>query len=227
MPEPLPKENFEDDIHQGVRCALSTIPFVGGTAVEIFNRILAPPIQRRRDEWLNDLADRITKMEQEKRLDIEVLINNDEFVSTIIQASQTAVRNHQREKLEALRNAVLNTALNQAPDDTMREMFLSFIDSFTVRHLLVLKILNEGDRRGGQRSHVVTSISSITKKAIELDSKLGNEQSFIEIVVEDLCRRGLIFWNPTVGAIYIKDDVTQVTEIGRAFIRFISDPPEN
>ena len=46
--------------------------------------------------------------------------NDDEFVSAIQHATQIAVRTHQAEKLEALRNAVLNVAAGTAPGDDLQ-----------------------------------------------------------------------------------------------------------
>ena len=51
-------------------------------------------------------------------------------MSVVLQATQAALRTHQAEKLEALRNAVLNVAAGKGPSDDMQMVFLSFIDSF-------------------------------------------------------------------------------------------------
>jgi hypothetical protein len=49
-------------------------------------------------------------------------------------ASQAALRNSQKEKLTALRNAVLNAALPNPPEESIQQMFVNFIDSLTVWH---------------------------------------------------------------------------------------------
>ena len=46
-------------------------------------------------------------------------------------ATQIAIRNHQRKKLEALRNAVLNSALVNASEEDIQLMFLNFIEYLT------------------------------------------------------------------------------------------------
>jgi hypothetical protein len=45
------------------------------------------------------------------------LPENQEFVSTLFQASAIALREHRREKLGALRNPVLNTAITTSGDE--------------------------------------------------------------------------------------------------------------
>jgi hypothetical protein len=56
-------------------------------------------------------------------------------------ATQAAIRNHQKEKLEALRNAVLNSAEKNALDEDIKLMFVSLIDTFTPWHLRILSSL--------------------------------------------------------------------------------------
>jgi hypothetical protein len=87
--------------------------------------------------------ERVVKLERESRLRIDDLRENEEFVSTVVQACHIAARSHQREKADALRNAVLNAAIGAAPEDSKREMFLEFVDTFTVWHLKVLAFLNK------------------------------------------------------------------------------------
>ena len=52
------------------------------------------------------------------------LQENEKFFTTLVHASNTAIRNHEEEKLNALRNAVLNSALPGAPSDTMQRAIL-------------------------------------------------------------------------------------------------------
>lgn len=97
---------------------LSAIPFVGGTAAEFLGLYLAAPVAHRRDAWLQDLAIRLGELEgQISGFHLDTLADNEQFVSATLQATQAALRTHQKEKLEALRNAVLNTAVNQEPED--------------------------------------------------------------------------------------------------------------
>jgi hypothetical protein len=49
---------------------------------------------------LKDLADAIERLEQRKLLNPEELVRNDLFVTAVVQATRTAINNHQREKLE-------------------------------------------------------------------------------------------------------------------------------
>src|SRR5260370_7181085 len=48
------------------------------------------------------------------------------------------MRSHQREKLQALRNAVLNVAAGTAPDENLQLVFLNYLDTLTPLHLTLL-----------------------------------------------------------------------------------------
>jgi hypothetical protein len=213
-----PHESMADHIHLGARMALSAIPGFGGPALELFNRLIAPPIQRRRDAWLTDLAGRFKELEEKERLCLQDLVKSEEFISTLMQASMAAVRNHQREKLEALRNAVLNTALGETPEDSKRELFLTFVDSFTVWHLRILQEFLRHDHE------VKTSVNDITELAQNLIPEIRGQPALADVVVDDLCRKGLLFWNRQLGATYIRPGTTQVTKLGLDFLRFVSQP---
>ncbi len=224
MSDPLPEKSLGDHLHLMLRAGISAIPALGGPALELFNAVIAPPIERRRNAWMNNLADRLRELEQENRLKIDDLAGNEEFISAVLQASTSALRNHQEEKIEALRNAVLNSALGQSPEDAKREMFLAFVDQFTVWHLRTLHELSKSARHLGHGIVPKTSIDEIAKVAMERVPGLRGQQALAETVVEDLCRKGLIFWSGGAYSTFIPLGTQQVSELGQEFLRFISEP---
>ncbi|HET7057475.1 MAG TPA: hypothetical protein VFI05_02010, partial [Nitrospiraceae bacterium] len=76
-------------------------------------------------------------------LTTEKLAANETFVTVAMQASQMAIRNHQKEKLRALRNAVLNSALPNPPQEDEQMIFLRLVDQLTPWHLRVLRLFND------------------------------------------------------------------------------------
>jgi hypothetical protein len=61
----------------------------------------------------------------------------------ILNATQAAGRTHEQEKLEALRNAITNSALGLAPEEHVQLMFVRFIDEFTTLHLRLLAYMRD------------------------------------------------------------------------------------
>ena len=111
-------------------------------------------MEKRRDERMDSIARRLSELEQKvDELRLEDLRDNEAFVSTVMHASQAALRSHQKEKLDALRNAVLNAALPNAPDDDLQLMVLNYIDSLTPGHLRILTFF-ENPRRGAAREGI-------------------------------------------------------------------------
>ena len=226
MNESLPQECIGDEAHRAVRAALSAIPFVGGAAVEYFNRLFAPPLQRRRDAWLKALAERLSKLEQEGRVKVEDLQNNEEFISTVMQASQVAVGNHQKEKLEALRNAILNTAVGKAPEDSKRGTFLAFVDVLSVWHLRLLSFLIDPVawfKANGKSVPSYGTTSSLLGVIQVAMPELASQGDFLDLVVSDLTQRKLIAGGGIMTMMSADGwKAKRTTSLGDEFARFIS-----
>jgi hypothetical protein len=74
-------------------------------------------------------------------LKLEDLVGNEAFVSATTQATVIAIRTHQREKREYLRNAVLNIAKGVTPDEIKQQFFLNTIEAFSAAHIKALNVL--------------------------------------------------------------------------------------
>jgi hypothetical protein len=135
----VPKRSGGDVAHALTKAGLSAIPVVGGPAVELFQLVIQPPLEKRREAWRARVGEAIAKLEA-NGIDIESLRENEEFVSVVMQASQIAIRTHQEEKLVMLRNAVLNVATGQTTDESLQTMFLNFVDVFTEWHVRILRL---------------------------------------------------------------------------------------
>lgn len=80
-----------------VRAGLAAIPIVGGSINEMLSLILAPSVERRRGEWLKDLANVVEELEKQVvGFDPKNLSGNEAFVSASIQATRVALSTHQK-----------------------------------------------------------------------------------------------------------------------------------
>ncbi len=131
-----------DYTHTGVRAVLSLVPVLGGPLVEFFSMVVAPPLERRRDEWFVGIYSRLKKVEsQVKGFKIKKLAKNEEFISTLLYATQVAMRTHHEEKLEALRNIVVNSSLCITAGENFHLIFMNMIDRYTPLHILILRFI--------------------------------------------------------------------------------------
>lgn len=214
-----------DVVHKVVKAAIATIPGAGGALSELFTTLIAEPSSKRRDailiqidERLNNLASRI------KNLDIEKLSSNKVFLSIVSQAYQIAIRTHQDEKIEALMNAIENSAIGEL-DDNLQCIFLIFIDSFTEWHLRLLLLFDNPYK-------VISSM----KIEISDDDYTGfgiiataypklyiNNRELCQQIIKDLCNRGLIKKDEIrvlLDSCSMHSSLT--TDFGKQFIEFIS-----
>ena len=217
-----------DAVHTVIRAALSAVPVVGGPATELFSAIIAPPLARRRDDWMRQIADAVRELQDRiAELGPEKLSENESFVTTLIHASQLAVRNHQKEKLDALRNAVINAALPDAPDDDVQQMFLNFVDDLTPWHLRLLSFFKDPAAWIQERSVSCPSWSMGAPSAVveHCFPELKGNRGFYDQLVRDLEVRGLlqsfgIHTTMTADGMF----ASRTTRFGDSFLKFICKP---
>src|ERR1035438_9693178 len=108
--EPAPGKTAVDYGLAIAKVASIAFPFFGA-GVTLVDLVTAPLRGKRFSDWceeirlrLNDLSEKVDGMTP------EALAKDDAFFSAFAQATQAALRTHQQEKLDALRNAVLNVA---------------------------------------------------------------------------------------------------------------------
>jgi len=222
-----------DWVHTIARAGLSAIPVVGGPAAEIFSAVIVPPLSKRRDKWLESIAEGLKTLEKKvDNFNIEDLSQNEVFITIVMHASQAAVRNHQKEKIEALRNAVLNAALSNVPEEDIQLMFLNFIDTFTPWHLRILKFLENpreyGKKRGIEYPHwFIGSTATVLEYTFPELKESEERVDFYSHIVKDLYVRGLVNTDSLTGMESAQGMFEpRITGMGRQFITFITSPIE-
>jgi hypothetical protein len=216
-----------DIAHTAAKAGLSLIPWVGGSAAEIFAAIVTPPLQKRRDMWIEDLAKELADIRESRpELHIDDLLGSDQFITATLHATQTALKNHQKEKLEALKNSVLNVAIGTSLDEDVQMVFLRYIDELTPWHLRILAYFQ--DPAGWLKEHSVTMpnlmMGGITEGVFRAFPELKKEGDLYQQIVTDLKTRGLLvqFSDATMSMQGILAGRT--SELGRRFMAFIQSP---
>jgi hypothetical protein len=189
---------------------------------------VAPPIEKRLHEWRADIGGRLKKLEDAGYVTLESLQANEAFVSTSVRASQIALTTNDDAKREALRNAILNSALNEEPDESRRQMFLRFIDELTPWHIRILQLMQDARVwfvKQNRRPPVFTLAGSLAQLFTDAYPALQDERDFLELIHLDLNARKLTnsgsFWTMMSGTgPYEK----RTTDFGDRFLKFISEP---
>ncbi|MGB7296678.1 MAG: hypothetical protein WBC70_13925 [Candidatus Aminicenantales bacterium] len=214
-----------DIAHAATKGILSEIPLAGGLASEIFNLVIAPPLAKRRDKWMESIAEGLKDLESKiEGFKIEYLVGNDSFITTVMHASQTALKNHQEEKLNALRNAVLNAAIPSAPEEDLQLMFLSFVDTLTSWHIRILKYFDD-PKRWGKEQNIKFHELEFGAPAHALEDafpELKGKRAFYDLIIRDLYSRGLMSIE-SLRTTMTKQGIfaSRTTDIGERFIAFI------
>ena len=223
-----PEPNWKDRTYAIARAGLGSIPIVGAAATELFQMVVTPSLDKRRVEWMDSVADTLEKLEEKGQLRIEDLASNEAFVDTMLHATQVALRNSQVEKREALRNAVLNSALPHPPDESRQQMFVEWIDSLTVWHLRIFMLLAnpqqwfKDNKRQPPEYFMTSSLSGLLTFAYP---ELGNQRGLYDQIGKDLFNRGLI----GIGEFHTTMSASgafgnRATDLGREFLKFIAAP---
>lgn len=215
-----------DKAHALAKAGLASVPVVGGAAAELFAAIVTPPLEKRRREWMEQIAESLRELEQAGVVDLEDLQSNESFITTLMQASRAAIRNHQEEKIDALRNAVLNSTLGRSPSESEEQMFLNLVDHFTVWHLRILKVFQDpkawAEKNGIDYSGIDERILfHVLEAALP---KLEGRREFYEQASNDLNRRGLLDVDLDTHYHLGGTEATYTTDLGDRFLQFIEDP---
>lgn len=225
-----PKKSTGDIIHAVVKAGISAIPIAGAPAAEIFALVVTPPLERRRDKWIESIGEGLKELAQKvEGFKIEDLAENEAFITTVTHASQAAVRNHQKEKLEALRNAVLNAALPNPLEQDQQLVFLAYVDTLTTWHLTILKFLDDPKKWGIK--HGITypdwSMGSVSAALEHAFPELRGKQETYDVFNRDLHSRGLTSTDNlhiTISGVGIL--ASRTTAMGKQFLTFVSSPLE-
>lgn len=222
-----------DYAHTGVKAALSAIPLVGSPISEFFSVVIAPPLEKRRTEWLIEIYQRLQYLEKTVAgLKGENLAENENFISTLFYATTIAMRTHQHEKLEALKNAVTNSLIMPSIDENMQLIFLNLVDRYTPWHLIILKFLDD-PRKFGENRKITYPNWSMGGTASVLEytfPELKDRRGFYDQIVKDLYSDGLISSDSFLHTTMTDHGMfaSRTTEMGKVFLAFISfDEGEN
>jgi hypothetical protein len=219
-----PQPSGADKAYTILKAAVAGIPIVGGSANELMGLVFAGPYQKRLQKWREDVAEVLSYLVNTKGIRIEDLQSNEGFISAVANASQVAMRNHDAEKREALRNALINTVISDTIDESLQNQFLNYIDTLTVWHIRLLKAFfsPQPKEQSGRYSTIPSSPADMLE---ETYPALLNRRDIYDPFWRDLHSRGLVNIDQlhvmmTPQGVYTK----RTTAIGDQFIKFISLP---
>lgn len=219
-------EDKKKDIAYAVtKAGIGSIPIIGAAASELLQLLVTPPIEKRRNEWVNKIGERLKDLEEKKSLNLEELKDNEIFIDVVLQTSQEAIKTSEKEKIEYFKNAILNTAIGEHPDLSEIQIFLNFISDFTIWHMRILKFFDDPSEwfsinEVSVPNFMGAGLSSILEIAYP---ELKGRRAFYDLIWNDLERAG--FHNTSGLHTTMTGSglmVSRTTDFGKSFLDFIT-----
>ena len=212
-----------------VKGAISAVPVVGGLAAEI-GSLYFDPLKRRNEKWIATVSEALSELYSRTDCLPENLAKDERFLSLLYQATSTAWKNHQDEKLRTLKSALVSAGTNPIISDDTCFRYFRLVDELTVSHIKLLS----GIFRHADELSACKDLSSLYERFSGLVASHFTRMDF-RALIEDLDRRFLIrrgdlgdYPEFESGAEYIATERSlingiQVTTYGREFLLFIEE----
>ncbi len=215
-------------IHAILRGGAGAVPFAGSLIAETLS-LLSDPAEARKERWLSELTETVNEIEEKLGVLPNSLKEDDEFVTFLYQATHIAIKNHQNEKIAALKTALYNKAKHKTESDLSLQ-YLRYVDELTVTHLLVLSAI---DKHAGQFGRLLKLEQVLGKMEEVLGTKL--DRIHFRAIIADLENRFLVTakdieelpeFSSTQAFMELESSKNQpirVTSFSRAFLMFINN----
>jgi hypothetical protein len=216
-----PKPTSEDTAHMVTKVLMSPIQGLP----DLFEHVFTPPFQKRLLAWRECVGE---------AFELENLQSNEKFVTIILQATRIAIQNHQKEKLNALRNAIVSSVYHQDISEDLQLIYIRFIDELTPSHLLLLKFLVKFEPEIVKLKSY-PELFDFFHAHYEYSNALYRDE--FKMLIGDLSTRGLLrisqdiddFEDIYEASFTIREETNDslprvlITQIAKDFIRYISE----
>ncbi|MEV0269208.1 hypothetical protein AB0H43_10555 [Hamadaea sp. NPDC050747] len=223
--EPFPEDSDrKQGLTKSAEIALSFVPAIGSALQVALNDLAGRRLADRRTRWLNDLAEKVHDLEDQVGTFAE-LISEDAFMDALTTAAQIADRTSRVEKLEILRNAVVNSVMPGAPDLDTQQLFFDMIDRLTPTHVRMLKLLS--DPPGWFESHGISRPNIYAGPKADIVEagmpELAGRRDLIDRYAGALTSFGLI--SQSLSGMMTENGLwaSAITSLGRELLSFIAD----
>lgn len=226
--KPPGKSTGREIIERVAEAAAGSVPLAGAALAVTIATALGWRLEQRREKWLTDLAEAVEELRRRADgLDLDTLADNPLFVDAVVTATRTIEHTHQQDKIDALRNAVLNSAAADAPDADTQAIMLYLIDRFTPSHLRLVTLWD--DPPAWFAAHHLTppqaAFSASRTQTVEAGlPEMKGRRDFYLLIASELSSAQMLTANlgGMVSPASLMDRLT--TDFGSQFVRFISDP---
>lgn len=162
-------------------------------------------------------------------LDLGKMLDSDEFVNAVVSATRTIEHTHEQAKIDALRNAVLNSVSPDAPDADTQAIFLNLIDRYTPSHLRLLMLWDNPPAWFASHNLMVPTAGYIGSRTQTVEAGLpettGKQDFYLRVANELHSEETLTA--KLIGNVSPTSLMSRLTsDFARKFVRFITESAE-
>ena len=232
MPIVPPSEEKEERVAALARGIVQAVPFAGGLLAESID-LWVNPVEKRKTRWVKEVSAAINQLCEDLCVLPETLANDERFVSFLMQATLIALRNHQEEKISALKAALTASTGTSCFSEDEGFVFLRYVDELTPTHLRILAHLST------QKEHLELAAKLDDIYTLVATDVANLDRTLFRICLRDLASRSLVVFDDiddfpeydtkrefVVTEASGKRPLT-VTEAGTRFLAFIALGPNS
>ena len=149
----LLKSTRAENIGEGAAIALNAIPLIGGVMSGIATSIIEKRQNSRLEDFLTGLATELNNLQNQINNDF---VKTEEFADLAEDVFSKASETRQKEKLDSLKNIFVTTILSKVPNYDEATEVASLIDSWQVRHIILLRILYDPQEANQEMNHILS-----------------------------------------------------------------------
>ena len=230
----IPQKNKYDLLHTGVKTIINLLPGIGGSINEVFNAFITPPIEKRREKWMQNVVNLLNKLEENQKDTIKRLTNDDEFISLLILASKYALQTHLESKHKMLIQSLSNSLVRKIAFD-VKETFIHLINDLSIVHIQILHFIVNNK----QNIQEITEAKELYTLFKEKITEIENVDLFaFQYFLKDLETKGLLIISSsfdltdnqvrepkrlTSGFVNEKLGYIEISNLGMSFLSFINN----
>ncbi|MEQ9071546.1 MAG: hypothetical protein RLO18_32725 [Gimesia chilikensis] len=217
-----PKREAREHAYDVTEALVASIPGAGPALQKLLQVLGFDPYAKREREFVERLAEVVTQLQNDDRLNVERL-RDDPYFEGVVNDIREAYRTARTEaKKELLMNVVANSASGISLNDVLAGRFLSLLEQYSQSHVQMLRLLQNPSANENVNKLLQSTSTGGLLNVIE--AAFPNDEiprEAIEIVYADLEKDNLVEGrlHMTVSGSGLAQKRT--TGVGDAFLQFI------
>ena len=220
-----PKKNKADRLHEAVSAGITVFPPLGSAVSKLIDSYLPSGYERRRRAWEEQVADVLTRLQEDLKKTEEQLAEIDELLTTLLIATPIAIR--EPAKIEFLKQAIYKSGFSEPSDQTYHAVFMRFVDELTPLHLRLLAFLGKPTDFLGKDGAPLTPSTILMRTFVRAAIPELGDCELLALLLQELHARQLIprQYTSLERPEQLEDRLKQsyLTDFGQRFLRFIKD----